>query len=104
MRRLLRLLFDLFIRSVYSRSDLLLENLALRQQLAVLERRCSRPRFSTPDRLFWVILRRQWPEWRRGLILVQPVTSASRSRGLRGFRSEARVPSTEYVLQFVVQD
>src|ERR1017187_4086983 len=72
MRRLLRLLFDLFIRSVYSRSDLLLENLALRQQLAALERRCSRPRFSTPDRLFWVILCRQWPEWRQALILVQP--------------------------------
>jgi hypothetical protein len=74
MRRLLRLLFDLFIRSVYSRSDLLLENLALRQQLAVLERRCSRPRFSAPDRLFWVILRRLWPDWRRVLILVQPET------------------------------
>src|ERR1022692_4010952 len=74
MRRLLRLLFDLFIRSVYSRSDLLLENLALRQQLAVLERRCSRPRFSAPDRLFWVILRRLWPRWKRVLILVQPET------------------------------
>ena len=74
MRRLLRPLFGLFIRSVYSRSDLLLENLALRQQLAALERRCSRPRFSTPDRLFWVILRRLWPDWRRVLILVQPET------------------------------
>jgi len=74
MRRLLRLLFDLFIRLIHSRSDLLLENLALRQQLAVLERRCSRPRFSTPDRLFWVILRRLWPDWRRVLILVQPET------------------------------
>jgi putative transposase len=71
---LLRLLFALLVRSVRSRRHLLLENLALRQQLAVLERRCSRPRFSTPDRLFWVILRRLWPEWRRALILVQPET------------------------------
>jgi transposase InsO family protein len=74
MPRLLRLLFDLFLRSVYSRRDLLLENLSLRQQLAVLERRSSRPRFSTPDRLFWVVLHRLWPEWRRALILVQPET------------------------------
>jgi len=37
--RMLRLLFLLVIRSVRSRHDLLLENLALRQQLAVLERR-----------------------------------------------------------------
>ena len=40
----------------------------------MLERRHSRLRFSTPVRLFWVILRRLWSEWRRALILVQPET------------------------------
>ena len=38
-----------------SRRDLLLENLALRQQLAVLKRRYPRRRMAVSDRLFWVI-------------------------------------------------
>src|ERR1017187_3781110 len=71
---LLRLLFFLFIRSLRSRRHLLLENLALRQQLAVLARRRPHPRFSAPDKLFWVVLRRLWTGWRKALILVQPDT------------------------------
>jgi transposase InsO family protein len=74
MLRLLKLLFDLLVRSVRSRRDLLLENLALRQQLAVLKRRHPQPRFAAPEKLFWVMLRRLWPEWKRTLILVQPET------------------------------
>ena len=74
MLRTLKLLFDLIVRSYCSRSDLLLENLALRQQLAVLKRRHPQPRFAAHDKLFWVILRRLWPDWRRALILVQPET------------------------------
>lgn len=57
MLRLFRLLFVLFVRSVRSRRDLLLENLALRQQLAVLKQRHPQPRFAAPDKLFWVTLR-----------------------------------------------
>ena len=53
MLRLLRLLFVLAARSFHSRRDLLLENLALRQQLAVLNARRPRPRFSASDKLFW---------------------------------------------------
>lgn len=69
---LLRLLFALLVRSVRSRRHLLLENLALRQQLAVLARRRPQPRFSAPDKLFWIVLCRLWPGWRKALILVQP--------------------------------
>src|SRR5215469_1091864 len=36
-----------------SRQDLLLENLALRQQLSVLKRRNRRPKLATLDKLFW---------------------------------------------------
>jgi len=72
MPRLLRLLFLLVVRSVRSRRDLLLENLSLRQQLAVLARRHPQPRFSTSERLFWVTLRRLWPGWRKALVLIQP--------------------------------
>src|SRR5271167_2824992 len=60
MLRFLRLLAVPVIGFFRSRRDLLLENLALRQQLAVLKRRHSRPRLAATDRLFWVILRRFW--------------------------------------------
>src|SRR5882724_10199992 len=39
-----------------ARTDLVLENLALRQQLALLRRRSKRPRFGPLDRLFWIWL------------------------------------------------
>lgn len=68
----LRLMIVLFARLFCSRRDLQLENLALRQQLAVLGRKHSQPRFAASDRLFWVLLRRLWPGWKQALILVQP--------------------------------
>ena len=74
MLRLLWLLFVLAARSVRFRRDLLLENLALRQQLAALKRRHPQPRFRVADKLFWVMLRRLWPGWKRALVLVQPET------------------------------
>src|ERR1039458_652948 len=74
MLRLLWFLFVLAARSVRFRRDLLLENLALRQQLAALKRRHPQPRFRVADKLFWVMLRRLWPGWKRALVLVQPET------------------------------
>jgi len=68
MLRLLKLLF-VFLRS---RRELLLENLALRQQLAVLKAGRSQPRLAVADKLFWVMLRRLWPEWKRVLVSVPP--------------------------------
>jgi hypothetical protein len=37
-----------------------LENLALRQQLAVMKRKYPQPRLRKSDRLFWVWLSRVW--------------------------------------------
>ena len=74
MLRLLSLLFGLFARIVRSRQSLLLENLALRQQLAVLVMKHPQSRLSATDRFFWVLLRRFWPDWKRTLLLVQPET------------------------------
>jgi transposase InsO family protein len=74
MLRLLRLLSILFIRVFRSRRDLFLENVALRQQIAVLKRRHPQPRLAVSDKLFWVILQRLWPGWKRALILLQPET------------------------------
>ena len=42
------------------RTDLALEILALRQQVAVLKRRRPRPKLSRMDRLFWTTLRSVW--------------------------------------------
>jgi hypothetical protein len=57
MLRLVKLLLVPVVRFFSSRRDLLLENLALRQQLGVLKRRHSHPRLAVTDRVFWVILR-----------------------------------------------
>jgi len=65
MLRLLRLLIGLFRRLFSSRRDLLLENMALRQQLMVFKRLDSRPKVGWPHKLFWVIARRLWSEWKQ---------------------------------------
>jgi putative transposase len=54
--------------------QLALENLALRQQLAVYKRVMSRPRLRTTDRLFWLALTRIWAGWRQSLVIVTPDT------------------------------
>ena len=41
------------------------QNLALRQQLGMYARREKKPKFTQRDRLFWVVLHRLWPGWRR---------------------------------------
>src|SRR6185503_16178463 len=53
---------------------LVLENLALRQQLAVLTRTVKRPPLRSTDRLFWVLLAKGWQDWRSALIIVKPDT------------------------------
>ncbi|MFY1824460.1 integrase core domain-containing protein [Myxococcus fulvus] len=73
------------MRSVLrSRSDLALENLALRQQLALFREKCPSPRLARSDRVFWVVLQRLWQGWRRPLCLVQPATVVKWHR--MGFR------------------
>src|SRR5215471_11872274 len=74
MFRLLKLLLGLLLRCAHSRKDLLLENLVLRQQLAVLNRRKQRPRLDGVDMLFWIAVRRMWTEWKNSLLLVKPET------------------------------
>jgi len=47
-----------FLLVLRTRRSLMLENLALRHQLAVLQRSSPRPRLRTFDRVFWVLLGR----------------------------------------------
>jgi putative transposase len=62
------------LRVLRTRSSLLLENLVLRQQLAVLKRRHPRPRIGLFDKLFWVLTRRFWAGWKEALVIVSPET------------------------------
>ena len=62
------------VRFFQGHRSLLLENLALRQQLAVLKRRHPRPRLAPFDKLLWVVARRVWSGWQQGLIIVTPET------------------------------
>jgi transposase InsO family protein len=50
------------------------ENIALRQQLIVLNRNSSSPKLKERDRLFWVAISRIWSGWRDALLIVQPDT------------------------------
>ena len=84
MFHLLRLLLGSLIRLQYSRRDLMLENLALRQQLAVFKARNPRPGLSAPDKLFWVLARRFWTGWRKARVVVTPETVVRWHRA--GFR------------------
>ncbi len=68
-----------------ARSDLVLENLALRQQLALLRHRSRRHRFSFLDRAFWVWLSQRWTGWRGALHIVRPETVIRWHR--QGFRA-----------------
>src|SRR6059036_1861136 len=54
--------------------QLALENLALRQQLAVYKRTVNRPRLQRSDRLLWVWLSGVWPAWKQALVIVAPAT------------------------------
>src|SRR5687768_1360566 len=64
--------------------DLALENLALRQQVAVLKQAHPRPRLSGADRVFWMLLSKIWHGWRSALHVVQPQTVVRWHR--QGFR------------------
>jgi hypothetical protein len=64
-----------FLKSgLKSRTELALENLALRQQLAILKRNRPYARLKRRDRPFWACLSRLWQRWRESLIVVKPET------------------------------
>jgi hypothetical protein len=68
-----------------SRASLHLEILALRYQLAVVNRaRRPRLRLTATDRALWAWLSRTWCDWRSALHIVKPETVVGWHR--RGFR------------------
>src|SRR5664280_1314454 len=73
---LFRLWLGVVLRGFRTHRGLMLENLALRQQLAVFKRQQPRPRLGAIDKLFWVIARRFWAHWKKALLIVLPDTVA----------------------------
>ena len=74
MIRWLGILFGTGRSCLRTHRELALENLALRQQLAVWKARERRPRLTELDRIFWICLSRLWTRWRQSLHLVRPET------------------------------
>jgi putative transposase len=73
------------LRSAFrTHTDLALENLALRQQLAALHRRAPRVRLRPADRAFWIALSQIWSRWSHALVIVKPETVVRWHRA--GFR------------------
>jgi putative transposase len=107
---MLALLFSLLatLRSVLRvRTELALENLALRQQLAALHWSTPLPRLRPVDRAFWLLLSRIWSRWADALILVKPDTVVRWHRaGFRLFwkwKSRSRAPAKDDVSAEVKQ-
>jgi len=106
----LKLVF-LVMRSLFvSRAALAAENLALRQQLAVLQRAARRPGLRRRDRVSWVWLSRIWRNWRSVVVIVRPETVVRWHRqGFRsywGWRSRTRIvgrPTVEAEIRDLVR-
>src|SRR5450759_4613239 len=82
----LRSSFLYMLRSCFqTRASMQIEILALRHQLAVLQRRTTkRASLRAAARLLWVMLSRLWGQWRTALVIVKPETVIAWQR--KGFR------------------
>jgi putative transposase len=80
---LLSLIAAALTAALRPRASLVADNLALRQQLAILRRAAPRPRLRPVDRAFWVVLSRVWSRWAETLVVVKPETVIGWHR--RGF-------------------
>jgi len=70
----LAILFQMFQFVLKDRTQLALENIALRQQLAVYKRAVKRPKIEDRDRIFWMSVMGMLKEWKEALVFVQPQT------------------------------
>ena len=74
-----------FLGSLFkSRRELLLENLALRQQVTMLRQSVKRPRATVADKVFWILFSRYVDGWRKILYSLHPDTVVRWHR--QGFR------------------
>ena len=74
------------VRALFrSRADLALENLALRQQVAVLKQQRPKPPLTAMDRAFGVALQQTWKHRANALVIVKPDTVVRWHR--KGFKA-----------------
>ena len=92
MKLYLRLLLGLVRRALRSRNDLLMENLVLRQQLAVYARRSMRARLRNEDRVFWSVVSR------RGRAKLDPAAPDDDSQLQIAGGSSLRAPRADGIL------
>jgi len=74
MAAMITLILTGLLRGVRTRRALVLENVALRHQLAVLQRTARRPRLRRSDRVFWALLSHLWRGWAETVSIVHPET------------------------------
>ncbi len=87
----------LFLRAfILGRAAAAVENLALRQQLAVFKQSVKRPKLRPRDRVFWVVLSRLWPDWRsrRDRMTVEE----QKSRHIRAARKGLQRPGVLWTI------
>jgi hypothetical protein len=69
MLRFVSLCFGTVVRLLRARRSLLIENLALRQQLAAIKRRHPRSQLGRLDKLFWIVIRQCWSQWKKATVV-----------------------------------
>lgn len=80
MKKWLSIFIGTLLSAFKTRRQLALENLVLRQQLAVYKQSRRRPQLSDADRAFWKAISSIWTSWRQTLVVVQPATVIRRHR------------------------
>ena len=71
---MLRCMLWALAAAVQPKALLIADNLCLRQQLVVLQRRKPRPRLEDADRRFWILACRWFSGWQTSLLIVKPET------------------------------
>jgi hypothetical protein len=84
MKTYFRLILRKIVSAICELWDLVLENVALRHQIYVLERSGRRPQFSNVDRMVWITLSTFWSRWPEALEIVHSDTVKRWRR--QGFR------------------
>ena len=74
IKRIVHALAGAIHSALKPRTELVIENLALRQQVLALSQNHSRPKLGPADRALWALLRACWTNWRLPLEIVQPDT------------------------------
>jgi len=109
VRELLVTILGALRAAIRTRSSLVAENLALRQQVAVLRRKTRRPQLSVVDRAFWVVLSRVWSRWPETLSIVKPETVVAwHRRGFANFwtwksKRVGRAPIQPRIVELIVR-